>query len=94
MTSAASVIFHGKVQGVFFRTNTKKKADDMGLKGWVCNLPDGSVEAMFFGERRAKERTIEWCETSQPHARVNEVIVKWLDGTEKMDMPDDFSVRY
>ncbi len=96
MGSAASVIFHGKVQGVFFRANTKKKADELGLRGWVRNLPDGTVEALFIGERVAIEQTIDWCENSQPHARVDEVNVRWLDDTGKMEleMSDSFIVRY
>ncbi len=79
MISVASVIFHGKVQGVFFRANTKKRADELGLMGWVRNLPDGSVEALFIGTREVVEEAIEWCRTSQPHARVDNLDIEWLD---------------
>ena len=44
-------IFHGKVQGVWFRVNCKKKADELSLVGWVKNLPDGTVETIVEGER-------------------------------------------
>ncbi|MFQ5909453.1 MAG: acylphosphatase [Thermoplasmata archaeon] len=79
MNMRAHVIFRGRVQGVFFRANTEGKARDLGLVGWVKNLPDGTVESVFEGPRDAIERIIEWCKTSQPYAKVTEAEVDWED---------------
>lgn len=58
------------VQGVFFRVNTQRCAEGMGLTGWVRNLPDGRVEAVFEGEETKVRQAIEWCATKQPNAKV------------------------
>jgi acylphosphatase len=50
---AARVVFFGRVQGVWFRANTQRKASGAGLSGFVRNLEDGSVEALFEGEESA-----------------------------------------
>jgi len=85
------VIFRGRVQGVFFRANTKEFADEAGIRGWVRNLPDGSVEAMFEGEDLPVDDTIRRCREDQPHARVEEVHLT-LE-TYKGDFKE-FSVRH
>ena len=77
MEARAVVIFRGRVQGVYFRANCAEKAETLGLHGYVRNLPDGSVEAVFEGGRRGVETCIEWNKTSQPHARVETVEVTW-----------------
>ncbi len=64
------VFFTGKVQGVFFRANTKTKARELGLMGWVKNLSDGRVEAVFEGTREQVSEIINWCKHSIPRARV------------------------
>ena len=51
MKVEAHVLISGKVQGVWFRANTKEKARQLDIKGWVRNLPDGRVEAVFQGEK-------------------------------------------
>jgi acylphosphatase len=61
----------GRVQGVFFRANTWKKARSLCLTGWVRNLPDGCVEAVFEGEDVAAEAMRDWCRTGTPPARVD-----------------------
>jgi acylphosphatase len=61
----------GRVQGVCFRANTWKKARSLGLTGWVRNLPDGRVEALFEGEDSSAEAMREWCRTGTPPARVD-----------------------
>ena len=66
----AHVIFKGRVQGVFFRARTKEVAVIEGVKGWVRNLPDGSVEAVFEGPETAVMKVLELCKTAIPRARV------------------------
>jgi len=79
MVERAHVIFQGKVQGVFFRANTEKKALEIGVQGWVRNLPDSTVEAVFEGERQQVQQVIDWCATSQPYAQVMGKEVQWSE---------------
>ncbi len=67
--------FTGKVQGVFFRANTRDKARKENVKGWVKNLRDGRVEAVFEGAEEDVNEVIEWCKYDQPHAIVDDVEV-------------------
>lgn len=69
------VFISGRVQGVFFRAYTQKEAYRLGLKGWVRNLPDGRVEAVFEGENLAVEKMIKWCYKGSPGAIVTNVEV-------------------
>ena len=64
------VFVSGKVQGVWFRESTKIEALDQGVRGWVRNLPDGRVEAVFEGEPPAVERMVAWCHVGSSHAEV------------------------
>ena len=73
----AHVLISGKVQGVFFRASTQDEALRLGLKGWVRNLPDGRVEAVFEGDKKAIEEIIKWCHEGPPWAKVKEVKVEW-----------------
>jgi len=77
MEIRAMVIFRGRVQGVYFRANCAEKAEALGLRGFVQNRGDGSVEAVFQGDRPGIEACIEWNKTSQPRARVETVEVSW-----------------
>ena len=77
MEIRAVVIFRGRVQGVYFRANCAEKAEALGLRGFVQNRGDGSVEAVFQGDRPGIEACIEWNKTSQPRARVETVEVSW-----------------
>lgn len=79
MKVRAHVWVYGKVQGVFFRYNTKLVAQQHDVKGWVRNLPDGSVEAIFEGEEGNVKKVIEWCRKGPPGAKVIEVQVRWED---------------
>ena len=63
----------GRVQGVFFRAKTKQEADRIGIKGWVKNLSDGSVEAVFEGEPIKIAQMTEWCKKGPPFSRVDHV---------------------
>ena len=62
------------MQGVFFRGSTREKAQELGLSGWVRNLPDGRVEAVFEGEGDRVGEMLSWCEEGPPGARVREVV--------------------
>jgi acylphosphatase len=73
----AHVYISGRVQGVFFRATAAREAAPLGLHGWVRNLPDGRVEAVFQGSRAGVDRMIEWCREGPPAARVDAVEVTW-----------------
>jgi len=73
----ARVVFRGLVQGVYFRAHCQRRAEQLGLLGCVRNLRDGTVEAVFEGERELIEDAIEWNVSHQPHARVEKVDIRW-----------------
>ena len=73
----AHVIVCGRVQGVFFRYETRQVADSLDLYGWVKNNYDGTVEAVFEGERSRVERALEWCKRGPHHAVVEKVDIEW-----------------
>jgi len=81
----ARVSITGRVQGVFFRMATQSEAKRYGLSGWAKNKADGSVEAVFEGEKEAVEALLEWCNTGPPHARVQRVDIQWEDPTGELD---------
>jgi acylphosphatase len=91
MTGRAQVRVKGRVQGVFFRQSTMEMARQLGLSGWVRNLREGSVEALFEGEHRRVEQAVAWCRQGPPRASVTEVTVLWLDGPAECT---DFAIRY
>ena len=65
------------VQGVNFRWYTVQHARSAGVGGWVRNLPDGRVEAVFEGNEGAVQRMVDWCREGPRHARVADVEVAW-----------------
>lgn len=73
----ANAIISGRVQGVFFRMETKRAADRFGVSGWVRNLKDGTVEAVFEAERDQVDAILGWCRQGPPHADVIDVTVTW-----------------
>ena len=75
----ARVRVYGRVQGVFFRYNTRRRALELGLKGWVRNVPDGTVEILVEGPRDKVERLIDWARVGPPLAKVTKVDVQWED---------------
>ena len=77
MNTRAHVFIAGKVQGVYFRANTKRKADSLSLKGWVRNLPDGRVEAVFEGEEEPIKRILDFCNHGPQDAVVEQVDLTW-----------------
>jgi acylphosphatase len=85
------VLVSGRVQGVFFRQNTRERARALGLKGWVRNTEDGKVEAVFEGEREKIEKILEWMRKGPPFARVDGLKIEWEDFKGEFD---DFEIRY
>ncbi len=73
------IIIHGRVQGVWFRASTKEIADSLGVKGWVRNLPDNSVEIDAQGETDILEKFIQWCHEGPPGARVTDIDIQELE---------------
>jgi len=73
----AHLIIHGFVQGVNFRYYTRQQALSRGVVGWVRNLWDGCVEAVFEGEQDAVDWMVEWCHAGPPSASVAEVEMEW-----------------
>jgi acylphosphatase len=73
----ARVYIEGRVQGVCFRMETQRAATERNLSGWVRNLPDGRVEALFEGLDTDVKSMLKWCETGPPLARVVKTILEW-----------------
>ena len=73
----AHLVIHGLVQGVCFRMYTQERARGLGLAGWVRNRRDGTVEAVFEGERGAVEAMVAWCRRGPRTAEVARVDVEW-----------------
>lgn len=71
----AHVFVTGTVQGVYYRANTRDAAREKGVDGWVKNLEDGRVEAVFEGDEITVEEMVEWCHTGSPAAEVEDVEV-------------------
>jgi acylphosphatase len=65
------VIISGRVQGVFFRASCARLAEELGISGWVRNLPQGHLEAMFQGPDVAVDEMLAWCRHGPPDARVD-----------------------
>jgi len=76
MTDQLHVFISGRVQGVSFRDATRRRAMKSGVTGWVRNLDDGRVEAVFQGDPDATHALADWCGKGPVHAEVDEVIVK------------------
>ena len=75
----------GKVQGVFYRVTAKVIADELGIKGWVRNLPDSNVEIRATASAEILQEFIDWCKQGPPKAKVDEVIVDQLTIEEFID---------
>ena len=86
----ARVRISGRVQGVFFRDSARERAESLGLSGWVRNLPDGRVEALFEGPSQSVREMVEWCKVGPPQASVEGVET---DSEEPGDDLEGFEVR-
>lgn len=72
------LVIKGKVQGVFYRATAKELADQLGITGWVRNLPDMNVEITATAPHEVLQHYIEWCKLGPPRARVDEIMVEEL----------------
>lgn len=80
----------GKVQGVFYRTETLKKAEDLGLLGSVRNLDNGDVEIIAEGEEDALKKFQDWCRVGSELAEVEGVEAKFEEASEEFE---SFTIR-
>jgi len=85
------VWIEGRVQGVCFRAYTQERAEQLGLTGWVRNLPDGRVEAIFEGEEVKVRDMVKWCHRGPSYAHVTDVNTVEEKYTGEFDR---FSLRY
>lgn len=85
----AHVFVSGHVQGVYFRATTRETATEVGVDGWVRNLDDGRVEAVFEGPERAVESMIEFCHEGSEASIVDDVDVTY----EAPERVDGFRIR-
>lgn len=70
----------GRVQGVWFRESMRQEAERLGVTGWVCNRPGGSVEAVIQGSTEDVNALLAWTKTGPPMAQVERVIVNESQG--------------
>ena len=91
MKARAHVFVSGNVQGVFFRYEIRTKAIQHNVTGWVKNVRDGKVEAVFEGEKEDVEAMIAFCHRGPPSATVKGVDVLWEEPTGEFDR---FRVQY
>lgn len=83
------VAVRGRVQGVFFREATRRRARSEGVAGWVANRDDGAVEAVFEGEPEAVDRLVRFVSTGPEDARVDDVEI----AEEEPEGLDGFTAR-
>ena len=76
LKARAHVYVTGRVQGVFFRAETAEFARELGLTGWVRNLPDGRVEALFEGEKEDVEKAVDFCRRGPRGAYVSDLNIE------------------
>ena len=88
MTVRAHVLVSGIVQGVNFRWYTAQHARSRDVSGWIRNLDDGRVEAVFEGPKDAVDAMVTWCREGPRHAHVSDVEVEWeeLEGFSSFDL--------
>ena len=87
----AHIIVWGHVQGVFFRENTRKEAEKLGLLGWVKNLPDGTVEIVVEGEKEKIEQIIDFIKKNPGFSKVEDVKIDFEEPTDEFK---EFEIRY
>lgn len=75
----AHIFISGRVQGVFFRRSVEEEARELGVFGFVRNLPNGRVEAVFEGEKERVEKLVGFCRQGPGIVRVERMDVVWED---------------
>lgn len=90
MISRAHLFISGRVQGVCYRAFAQDQAIRLGLNGWVRNMHDGRVEAVFEGQRAPVEQAILVCKNGPSGARVTDVDLTWENPLEEQG----FEIRY
>ena len=85
------ILIEGRVQGVLFREKCRKKAGKLGVLGWVKNLEDGRVEAVFEGDKEKVEKLVKWAERGPFFARVDSISTEWENYKGEFK---DFEIRY
>jgi acylphosphatase len=89
--ASVQVIVYGYVQGVFFRAFVSERATQLGLTGYVCNLPGGMVEVNAEGEREQLDQLISYLKVGPPSAKVGKVVTNW---SEYSGNYSGFSIKY
>ena len=90
--ASVHVIVYGRVQGVYFRAFTSRRARELGLAGYARNLrSEEAVEVHVEGERKQLQKLIDHLAAGPPAARVERVVTNWSDYTGDYT---DFSIRY
>jgi len=90
--ASVQVIVYGYVQGVFFRAFASRRATELGLTGYVRNLPDGeAVEVNAEGDRKKLQELIDYLKVGPPAAKVERVETNWFEYTGSYS---HFSIRY
>ncbi|HWP03965.1 MAG TPA: acylphosphatase [Gemmatimonadaceae bacterium] len=90
-SNATRLVVRGKVQGVGFRWWLRERARELGLRGWVRNLPDGTLEVVAAGPRAAMQRLERLVQSGPPSAVVAEVVRE--DLTASSELPFPFAIR-
>ncbi len=91
MKKRAVLKIYGRVQGVFFRDSSQRKAKELNLSGWVENVLDGTVQIVAEGEEKDFKELIEWCRHGgTEYARVDKVDIEWLEPSGQFN---DFMVK-
>jgi acylphosphatase len=91
MSVRVHVFVSGRVQGVFFRSETKRRAAACGVNGWIRNLTDSRVEAVFEGEEEDVKALVGFCKRGPSGARVTNVDLTWENCTGEFD---GFKIKY
>lgn len=81
----AKLTIMGKVQGVFFRSEAQKKAEQLGVSGWVKNNSDGTVSALAQGHQEALQEFVSWCQEGPPLASVKDIDIAFEPIDEKFE---------